>query len=65
MSVQKWNGGLLPYADNLVNLVISDNLDSVSMDEIMRVLRPLGVSRIEHCVLRIENPESRQVICDK
>ena len=47
VSVQKWNGGLLPYADNLVNLVLSEDLDGVSTDEVMRVLRPLGVAYIK------------------
>ena len=47
VSVGKWNGGLLPYADNLINLVISENLDGVSMEEVMRVLRPLGVAYIK------------------
>ena len=44
VSIQKWNGGALPYADNLVNLVVSENAGGVSAGEIMRVLRPLGAA---------------------
>ena len=37
----------LPYVDNLVNLVVSDDLGDVSMDEVMRVLVPHGVALIK------------------
>ncbi len=47
VSIQKWNGGLLPYADNLVNLVVSEDRNGVFTDEVMRVLRPLGVAYIK------------------
>lgn len=46
VSVENWSGGALPYADNLVNLIVADKLDSVSMDEVMRVLAPGGVALI-------------------
>jgi len=39
--------GRLPYADNLVNLVVSDNLGSVPMSDVMRVLCPDGVAYIK------------------
>ncbi len=37
----------LPYTDNLVNLVVSENLGKVSMDEVTRVLCPNGVAYIK------------------
>jgi len=37
----------LPYADNLINLVVSEDLGRVSMDEVMRVLCPNGVAYIK------------------
>ena len=36
----------LPYIDNLVNLVVSEDLGDVPMDEVMRVLCPDGVAYI-------------------
>jgi len=47
VSVGPWNGKRLPYADNLVNLVIADDLGKMSMDEVMRVLVPGGVALID------------------
>ena len=46
VSVEKWAGDRLPYADNLVNLVVAEKLDSVPMDEVLRVLAPNGVALI-------------------
>ncbi|MCL5279025.1 MAG: PQQ-binding-like beta-propeller repeat protein, partial [Planctomycetes bacterium] len=37
-------GSRLPYIDNLVNLVVADDLGTVPMAEIMRVLCPNGVA---------------------
>ena len=47
VSISQFSGNVLPYADNMVNLVVSDNLGAVSMDEVNRVLSPLGVSYIK------------------
>lgn len=47
VSVQRWNGVALPYADNLASLVVADKPNRVSMNEIMRVLRPLGVAYVK------------------
>jgi len=47
ISVDQWKGGSLPYIDNLVNLVVSERLDDVPMDEVMRVLCPKGVAYIK------------------
>jgi len=46
VSVENWSGGVLPYTDNLVNLLIAEKPDAVSMDEVMRVLVPNGVALI-------------------
>jgi len=46
VSVAPWDGRRLPYVDNLVNLVVADKLDGVSMDEVLRVLVPNGVALI-------------------
>ena len=48
VSVERWTGGRLPYADNLVNLLVVQNPDNVSHDEMMRVLAPHGVAYIRN-----------------
>ena len=47
VSVDQFRGDRLPYADNLVNLVVSENLGKVPMAEVMRVLCPNGVAYIK------------------
>ena len=42
--VELWSGDRLPYIDNSVNLVVSENLGGVSDAEVMRVLCPNGVA---------------------
>ncbi len=37
----------LPYADNLVNLVVAEDLGGVAMEEVMRVLAPEGVACVK------------------
>jgi outer membrane protein assembly factor BamB len=44
VSANVLSGQRLPYVDNLANLVIAENLGSVPMNEVMRVLAPLGVA---------------------
>jgi outer membrane protein assembly factor BamB len=44
VSIEVLRGGRLPYIDNLVNLVVSEDLGGVSMEEVMRVLCPNGVA---------------------
>jgi len=44
VSVAQCAGNSLPYTDNLVNLVVSEDLGDVSMDEVVRVLCPEGVA---------------------
>jgi len=46
VSVDQLIGNTLPYIDNLVNLVVSQDLGTVLMDEVMRVLAPNGVAYI-------------------
>ena len=43
VSVDGFDGRRLPYADNLVNLLVSEDLGEVPMAEVMRVLAPRGV----------------------
>jgi len=47
VSVDRLIGDCLPYTDNLVNLIVSQDLGQVSMDEVMRVLCPRGVAYIK------------------
>ncbi|HUU89866.1 MAG TPA: methyltransferase domain-containing protein, partial [Phycisphaerae bacterium] len=47
VSVEQFDGTSLPYADDLVNLVVSEDVGRVGMDEILRVLAPGGVACIK------------------
>jgi outer membrane protein assembly factor BamB len=47
ISVDQLTEPRLPYKDNLVNLIVSENLGSVSMDEVKRVLAPNGVAMVK------------------
>ena len=42
VSVERFDGKRLPYADNLVNLLVAEDVGGVTMDEAMRVLAPGG-----------------------
>ncbi len=46
VSVDKLQGNRLPYVDNLVNLVVSENLGDISPSEVVRVLCPNGAAYI-------------------
>ncbi|MEQ1859170.1 MAG: PQQ-binding-like beta-propeller repeat protein [Chthoniobacteraceae bacterium] len=46
VSVDTFDGKLLPYTDNFVNLLVAESLGSVAMDEVNRVLVPNGVALI-------------------
>jgi outer membrane protein assembly factor BamB len=48
VSVERFAGSVLPYTDNLINLVVVQDAGGVSMDEVMRVLAPEGSA----CVVR-------------
>jgi len=41
-AVEQWNAPWLPYADNLVNVLIAENPGNISQTEMLRVLAPLG-----------------------
>ena len=43
VSVEEFRGDRLPYADNLVNLLVAGGPGSVSREEMLRVLAPRGV----------------------
>jgi len=46
VSVSRWAGDRLPYASNLANLVVAEDLGGVPMDEVLRVLAPGGVAMV-------------------
>ena len=47
VSVDRLKGRRLPYIDNLVNLVVSENLGAAAESEVMRILCPNGVAYIK------------------
>ena len=47
LAADQLDGDRLPYVDNLVNLVVAEELDPVSMNEVMRVLAPEGVAYVK------------------
>jgi len=47
VSVARLSNNALPYADDLVNLVIAEDLGKVTMAEITRVLAPNGVALVK------------------
>ncbi|NOR66524.1 MAG: PQQ-binding-like beta-propeller repeat protein [Woeseiaceae bacterium] len=46
-TAKQFEGTSLPYIDNMVNLVVSEDLGGVSMAEVMRVLSPGSVAYIK------------------
>ncbi len=44
VSVKLWKAKYLPFADNVVNLLVADASSRVSRDEVLRVLAPCGVA---------------------
>ncbi len=46
VTVIHWDGRQLPYADNLVNLLIVGSRKELPMDEIRRVLAPRGIAYV-------------------
>ncbi len=47
VSVERWAGERLPYADNLVNLLVVEDAEKTTKDEMMRVLAPNGVAVVK------------------
>ena len=43
-TAQQWTGGELPYVENLVSLLICDDPDAVSTEEVLRCLSPGGLA---------------------
>ena len=57
----RWQSGTLPFVDNFVNLLIVEQEDAVSQDEVLRVLAPEGtivVSKFHHMEERIAEENS-------
>ncbi len=46
VSVERRRGDGLPYADNLVNLIVASDLGRTAMEELLRVLVPEGVAYV-------------------
>ncbi|NQT00388.1 MAG: class I SAM-dependent methyltransferase, partial [Planctomycetes bacterium] len=44
VSVERYSGSVLPYTDNLINLIVVQDAGDVTRDEVMRVLAPGGVA---------------------
>ncbi len=47
VSIDRLSGRGLPYSDNVVNLVVAEDLGSIGMKEVMRVLCPGGVAYVK------------------
>jgi len=47
VTVIRWDGRRLPYADNVVSLLVIDRADALAGGEIMRVLSPRGVALVK------------------
>jgi len=46
VTVERWQGDRLPYTDNLVRLLVSEDLSGVAEGEVVRVLAPGGVAYV-------------------
>lgn len=46
ITVGQWRGGVLPFIDNFVNLLIVSGADAVPREEILRVLAPEGTALV-------------------
>jgi outer membrane protein assembly factor BamB len=47
VSVEQFSGSVLPYTDNLINLIVVQDAGKVPMAEVMRVLAPGGMACIQ------------------
>ncbi|MBN1673914.1 MAG: PQQ-binding-like beta-propeller repeat protein [Kiritimatiellae bacterium] len=47
VSVERWSGDRLPYAENLVNLLVAADLGTIPANEVLRVLAPNGVACVK------------------
>jgi outer membrane protein assembly factor BamB len=57
VSIEQWEGKRLPYADNLVNLIVISGDSSVGRDEILRVLAPNGEALFVNPKSKVANPK--------
>ena len=48
VSVEQFDGAVLPYVDNIVRLLVVENAGHVGTQEMMRVLTPEGVLMVKH-----------------
>jgi len=46
VSVDQWDGRNLPYADNLVNLIVAEEPENLAETELLRALAPRGVALV-------------------
>ena len=47
VAIDRISGKALPYIDNLANLIVSEDLGAVTMEEVIRVLAPNGIAYIK------------------
>ncbi|MHC4325957.1 MAG: class I SAM-dependent methyltransferase, partial [Planctomycetota bacterium] len=47
VSIDQLRAGQLPYIDNFVNLVVSEDIGEIPISEVLRVLAPKGVAHIK------------------
>ena len=59
VSVDLCSGDRLPYIDNSVNLVVSEDLGGVSNSEVMRILAPNGVAYLKSDGRWVKNEKPR------
>jgi len=58
ISVGQWQSGTLPFIENFVNILIVEQADAVSRDEVLRVLVPEGMAFIGSETLVKPRPET-------
>ena len=71
VSVQSWDRDYLPYADNMVNLLIAEDLGDIPVDEVIRLGRELcetlGSSRVRRGQEQLNRGRNRltsgRIIC--
>ncbi|MBL6764882.1 MAG: PQQ-binding-like beta-propeller repeat protein [Verrucomicrobiae bacterium] len=56
-SAMRYDGRHLPYADNLINMIVCERATTVPETELLRVLRPLGTAHINGKVVVKPWPE--------
>ncbi|MFC1637104.1 methyltransferase domain-containing protein, partial [Planctomycetota bacterium] len=65
VSVDQLEGDNLPYIDNLANLVVSEDLGTIPMSEVMRILCPNGIAYIRSNGKWIKTTKSRPKAIDE